>query len=308
MATESKAENVKPTYDSNPFTLAFNSFMRMFNTNTVWAVVFLVFGVLGALGQFVGNIADIASTPSSTYEQREEKAPFDYNYDDDYGYTDGSTSDDVETSLKDDASTLSVVAIILIIIGITIAVIIFGGIIYAIGLFISALFTYVALQSEKGKSVDFSEAWSAVAKRYWRLLGSQLLAGLKIFGWTLLFIVPGIIAAFRYALLPYVVMAAEDGEKGVKTAHDRTKALVKGRLWEVFGISTVAAIVPFVGSMLQLTGNAALYTQLDHYDKKGLEKPKIHWLNYLGAILIALVFAFILFIGTIVVLIALANK
>ncbi|MCA9309147.1 hypothetical protein KC973_02115 [Candidatus Saccharibacteria bacterium] len=304
MAAESKTANVKPTYDSNPFTLAFNSFMRMFNTNTVWAVVFLVFGILGALGQFVGNIADIASTPSSTYEQREQKAPFD----DDYDYIDSSTSNDIRTSPKDDTSTLSVVAIILIIIGVTIAVVIFGGIIYAVGLFVSALFTYVALQSEKGKTVDFSEAWSAVAKRYWRLLGSQLLAGLKIFGWTLLFIVPGIIAAFRYALLPYVVMAAEDSEKGVKTAHDRTKALVKGRLWEVFGISTVAAVVPFVGSMLQLTGNAALYTQLDHYDKKKLEKPKIHWLNYLGAILLALLFVFVLIVGLIIFLVILANK
>lgn len=296
-----------PVYDSNPFTLAFNSFMRMFNTNTTWAVVFLIFAILGALGQFAGNVADLASTTNETRYEQSESVPWDTTTGDKNGnyLLDTKPESGAPTSNDDALSTLAIVSLVLFV---SALVLVFIGAVYAIGTFISGLFVYVAIQSEKGKSVTFSEAWNAVAKRFWRLLGAQLLAGLKILGWTLLFIVPGIIAALRYTLLPFVVMETAADEKGIKNTHDKTKAVVKGRLWEVFGIGTVATIIPFIGSMLQLTGGAALYTQLHHYNEKGLEKPKIHWLNYLGAILLALLFVFIAFIGVVVFLIVLANK
>lgn len=293
------------TYDSNPFTLAFNSFMRMFNTNTVWAVVFLIFGILGALGQFAGNIADIATTTNDTRYEQSESTSWDSTGDRDDNYLLGDKVGEPEASSTDEVSTAAIISLVAVI---SVFVLLFIGIVYAVGTFVSGLFVYVAIQSEKGKTVTFSEAWDAVVKRYWRLLGAQLLAGLKIVGWTLLFIIPGIIAALRYTLLPYVVMATGEDEKGVKNTHDKTKATVKGRLWEVFGIGTVAAIIPFVGSMLQLTGNAALYSQLNYYNENQLEKPKIHWLNYLGMVLIGLMLLLIVFIGLVVLIIALANR
>lgn len=38
-----------------------------------------------------------------------------------------------------------------------------------------------------------------------KALGLRLMTGLLIFLWTLLLIIPGIIAAYRYALAPYLM-------------------------------------------------------------------------------------------------------
>ncbi|MBP9738966.1 hypothetical protein KBD20_04720 [Candidatus Saccharibacteria bacterium] len=287
METEHKNKTTLPVYDSNPFTLAFNSLTKMFNTNVGWAIAILVLGFFSFIGQSISNFSSNSYSPSSPSSSQVQ----------DY------TPETLPTPDVSDTNVAAIIAIVLIVLVVLIVVIVIGT---AVSVFIGGMFSYVALQSEKEKSVSFSEAWEATAKRFWRLLGAQLLAGLKIFGWTLLLIVPGIIAAFRYALLPYVIMGEAAGTKGVINSHDSTKALVKGRLMEVFGVATVAGIVPFVGSLLGITGNAALYTQMKAYSDAGVEKPKIHWLNYLGFILLGALFAFILFIGILVAIIAVA--
>ncbi len=291
METEHKKKTTLPVYDSNPFTLAFNSLTRMFNKNVGWAIAILVLGFFSFIGQSISNLSSNSYTPSSTPSSQVQDYPS-------LGMPNPNPRTDVS-----DTNVAAVIAIALLVLVIVTAIIVVGT---AISVFIGGMFSYVALQSEKEKSVSFSEAWEATAKRFWRLLGAQLLAGLKIFGWTLLLIVPGIIAAFRYALLPYVIMAEGADSKGVIKSHDSTKALVKGRLMEVFGVATVAGIIPFIGSLLGITGNAALYTQMKAYSDAGVEKPKIHWLNYLGLILLGALFAFILLIGILVVIIAVA--
>lgn len=267
-------------YDSNPFTLAFNSFSRFFSTNVGWALAILALALVSFIGQLFSNLLQVASRESLNSTS-----------------TAASTTPIASTTVSQSPNVGLVLLIIVIaLILITVIVIIST----AISVFISGMFSYVAIQSEAGKSVGFSEAWEQTAKRFWRLFKAQLLAGLKIFGWTLLFIIPGIVAGFRYALLPFVIMGDSAKEKGARSSHALTKKLVKGRLMEVFGIATVAGIVPFVGQLLRLTGNAALYGQLSAYDKANLEKPKVHWLNYLGFILIGFVLLLIILIVTII--------
>lgn len=294
-----------PDYDSNPFTLAFNSFTQFFKTNVAWAVAFLVIAFFGAIGQFAGNIIDIAST-SQTNNSGIRSSIDDTNTAN--GYFNKSEEDFFDTFNGTNSGTEHTGAIILIVVGLAILIMLFAGVAIGIGTFVTGMFTYVALQSGQGKTVEFAEAWRVTVKRFWRLLGAQMLAGLKIFAWTLLLIVPGIIAALRYTLLPYVVMSTADEEKGIIATHNTTKLLVKGRLMEVFGLATVAAIVPFVGSLLKLTGNEALYRQLKAYNDSKTEKPKIHWLNYLGLLLIAAGIMLALLIAGFVLLIVLAGN
>lgn len=282
-----------PKYDSNPFTLAFNSFGRLFNTNAGWAIALLVLGIFGFIWQMFGNLLQLAATPESS----------------------SSTTRSVEMADKLPAassaaasSDVNVSAVVLIVIGIVILVSIMVLVFSAIGTFINGMFTYVSIKSEEGQKVSFNEAWQETSKRFIRLYLAQLLAGLKIFGWTLLFIIPGIIAAFRYTLLPYVVMGDSRDSKGARTAHASTKIIVKGRLMEVFGIATVAGLIPLVGDLLRLTGNAALYKQMKTYSDAGAEKPKVHWLNYLGFMLLGFVLLLVLFILAIVALAAVANQ
>jgi uncharacterized membrane protein len=65
-----------------------------------------------------------------------------------------------------------------------------------------------------------------------RALFLRFLMFLKILAWSLLFIVPGIVAAYRYALAPYLL--AENPELTAEEAIEKSKALMlgyKGRLF-----------------------------------------------------------------------------
>lgn len=264
------AHNQDYKYNSNPFTLAFDAMSRMFNSNSGWAIAIIVLGFLGAVWQGISNLLSLIPGDTST--------------------TSSSTTSSTALSSGEAVAVIILVAVI--------AVIVIGVIIVAAALqtYIMGMFAYVALQSEQGKSVTFSEAFHATTKRFWRMFWAQLLADLKIFGWTLLLIVPGIIAALRYALLSFVIMD-DHNTKGVKAAHDRVKAVTKGRLIEVMGLCVAAGIIPIVTGVLQYAGGAAQYRQLAHtYDEK-IERPKVHWLNYL---------AFMLFGGFLLVIVLIA--
>lgn len=244
-----KDASLKREYISNPFVLAYRAAKRLWESNKGWGIFFIVLGVLSS---FQSSYNYPASTPS----ENASAAP-------------GTTVDPV---------------VALVIAGL---VLIFCVLIIVFTIYFTGLFSYVALQSEKGQKVSLGEAVQAVNKKFGILLRASLLAGVKILGWTLLFIIPGIIASLRYTLLGYLIM--DDNEKNtdqsVKATHDRVKQITTGRLWEVFGVS-FTSIVPFVGTLFNVAGAAALYEQLKSYTDKNLEKPQIHWLNYLPAILL----------------------
>lgn len=70
-----------------------------------------------------------------------------------------------------------------------------------------------------------------------------LLQGLFVFLWSLLFFIPGIIAAYRYALMPYLM--AEFPELGALDAMRESKRLMKGNKWRLFCLDW-----SFIGWML----------------------------------------------------------
>ncbi len=166
--------------------------------------------------------------------------------------------------------------------------------------FIGNVFQYVALRNNDGHSVGLNEAFSAVWKRFPRLLLAQFLALLKIIAWSFLLIIPGIIAAYRYSLLAYVILDESETKKGISDSHERTKALIAGRKREAFGVSTVAGLLPIVGPLNQVMGSSRLYRQLQVFHDGKLQKPPVHWLNYLGFILVAF-FGTIALIGLILI-------
>lgn len=277
-----------PVYQSNPFMLCFESFGRFFNKNAAWAVTLLVLGFFAFFIQMGSNLSSTFNSSSTSSTESRERAEQRRN----------------ERVADRPLETTEIIALVVII---SVAVLSFLAFAIAVGTFLQGMFTYVALRSEQGLSVGFGEAISATSQKFWLLLGAQVLAGIKVIGWGLLFIIPGVIAAFRYALLPYVIMSDDAQATRVGESHERTKTLVKGRLLEVFGISTVSGLIPILGDLLGLTGSAALHQQLQVYDKAGLEKPKIHWLNYLGFILFGLVILLVIFVAAIVLIVA-ANK
>jgi uncharacterized membrane protein len=63
-------------------------------------------------------------------------------------------------------------------------------------------------------------------------LCARLLAGLRIALWSLLFVIPGIIASYSYALVPHVL--ADNPYMTATEAINESKRLMKGNRWRLF--------------------------------------------------------------------------
>lgn len=69
-------------------------------------------------------------------------------------------------------------------------------------------------------------------KNFGNAFGLNFMINLFTALWTLLFIIPGIIAAYRYALAPYLMV--ENPDIGVMEAIRQSKELMKGKKWRLF--------------------------------------------------------------------------
>ena len=65
-----------------------------------------------------------------------------------------------------------------------------------------------------------------------KALALRLLIMVKTFLWSLLLVVPGIIAYYRYAMAPYIL--AEEPDIGASEAIERSKELMNGNKWRLF--------------------------------------------------------------------------
>lgn len=89
---------------------------------------------------------------------------------------------------------------------------------------------------------------------FFKAVGLQLFMGFFILLWSLLLIVPGIIAAYRYAMAPYIL--AEHPEMSIREAVNMSKQMMaghKGRLfcleWSFFGWMLLTAFTLGIGSL-----------------------------------------------------------
>ena len=76
--------------------------------------------------------------------------------------------------------------------------------------------------------------------KYWKVaVLSRFLIGLYTFLWSLLFIIPGIVAAYSYAMTPFIL--AENPELSASEAMRRSKEMMDGNKWRLFclGVSFV---------------------------------------------------------------------
>lgn len=131
-----------------------------------------------------------------------------------------------------------------------------------------AAFRMNALQ-DKGNVGDLGRGFDVSYKRN---VGTLFMMVLYTFLWSLLLVVPGIIKAYEYSMIPYLL--ADHPEMTRKEAFAASKAMMKGNKWKAFvldlsfilwsmlgaltlGIVTVFYVEPY----RQLTG-AALYEKL----------------------------------------------
>ena len=104
------------------------------------------------------------------------------------------------------------------------ALYIIGG---AVELGHNAYYLELCTNREPGFDVLFSRF-----KIFLKAFGLRLFMSLFTLLWTLLFVIPGIIAAYRYAMAPYIM--AQDPNVGIREAVDRSKAMMVGNKWRLF--------------------------------------------------------------------------
>ncbi len=90
---------------------------------------------------------------------------------------------------------------------------------------------YFNINLVKGSDFRFENIFARVGKLF-KIFGLFFMIGLFTFLWTLLFIIPGIIASFRYVMAPYIM--AENPEIGIMEAISQSKEMMKGYKWKYF--------------------------------------------------------------------------
>ncbi len=81
------------------------------------------------------------------------------------------------------------------------------------------------------RNVRFSDLFSKFGM-FWKAFLMQLLMGLFIFLWSLLLIIPGIVAAYSYAMTPYILL--ENPDLPVLEAISRSKQMMQGNKGRLF--------------------------------------------------------------------------
>jgi hypothetical protein len=124
-----------------------------------------------------------------------------------------------------------------------------GGAIAALGSLVGyfwlagALTEAVADIRDGRADLSLQETFGRVWPRVWTLLGAGLLAGLGIALGLVLLIVPGLLLLTWWAVIsPTIVLE----NKGVMESFGRSRELVRGYGWPVFGVVILAVLISFL--------------------------------------------------------------
>lgn len=80
---------------------------------------------------------------------------------------------------------------------------------------------------------EFKELFAAFNKEdYMNVVLVQMIKSLKIYGWSMLFLIPGIVKSYEYAAIPYIL--AENPQTSLNDAFAQSKAMMNGNKFRLF--------------------------------------------------------------------------
>lgn len=82
-----------------------------------------------------------------------------------------------------------------------------------------------------GQKAEIRDEFSCFSN-FGKALGLRIVTGVFVGLWSLLFVIPGIIAAYRYSMAFYIM--AENPNIGVMEAIEQSKAMMAGHKWRLF--------------------------------------------------------------------------
>ncbi|MFL0165859.1 DUF975 family protein [Candidatus Clostridium helianthi] len=127
-----------------------------------------------------------------------------------------------------------------------------------------ALFTFgyfsIILNIVRGENVNFSDIFTGT-KKFTKALGMTLAVNILTLLWSLLLIIPGIIAAVKYSMTYYIW--ADNPNISIQEAIDRSIKMTDGHISEIFWL-----YISFIGwSLLVIAPAAAIkYWHPEYFD------------------------------------------
>lgn len=139
-----------------------------------------------------------------------------------------------------------------------IAVLISSLIVAIFAFFLNLCYLHISL--EKNSDVSFQEISYRSKKTFWRYLGFSIVFGVVLSLLYLLLIIPGIIFTVYWIFAALIFI---QDRVGIFESMRRSKELVRGRWWKVFGygilmiivvmvVSIVLNLIPFIGFFLSV--------------------------------------------------------
>ncbi|MDB5165484.1 MAG: hypothetical protein JWM00_374 [Candidatus Saccharibacteria bacterium] len=271
------AKQQKPNYQNNPFFVATDGLTLLFKKAMPVAILAIVLACLSLFGNMAQTAVDISTGANSPSDERmmDDKA------------SEQTVNNFFESISREEVAVFVGVGLIVLLVLIFVSTLIAG------------VFDYTAAQLAKGKTVTLQEALKGVLRRFFGYLWLNILIGIKVFLWSLLLIVPGIIMAVRYSL-----SGAAFFEKGLgaNAATKHSSRLVKGAWLTTFSSFALFNIVTLgmLQAILQPGTVAVLYRQLNAFDAAKAKKPAAHVLSWLTLLIPLGLLVLLLLVGGLV--------
>ncbi|MBQ8927850.1 MAG: DUF975 family protein [Oscillospiraceae bacterium] len=200
-------------------------------------VAFAVCLVAGLLG---GSSRGGFSMPNTTSSYRDSSSSYSSSYDDDFSFFDDDDDYDYDDDYGDhgdDSFSAGDAAFLVGIIGISLVIFV---VVYAIAM---AIAIFLGNPVQVGKNRFFCLARNGDVKfdhlfdqfksgRYLPTVKTMFFKTLYEFLWGLLFVIPGIIKSYEYALIPYLL--AENPYLPKERAFEISKQTMDGEKWNLF--------------------------------------------------------------------------
>jgi len=130
---------------------------------------------------------------------------------------------------------------------------------------------YIALQR---KNLSFKQSIKGGLHYFWKYIGLSLLLFICLIPLFLLLIIPGLIFSIYWSFSPYILM---NENTGIWESMKKSKSIVKGKWWKVFGYVLLLGIIVGVISLIFSTPKNIL-DNLSNFPK-GIEYSVIYFIT-----------------------------
>lgn len=150
----------------------------------------------------------------------------------------------------------------------------------------------VGVQSYSLRTIRHQEAGIGYLFFYFRyffkLLGLTIVVSVRTLLWTMLFVVPGIIATFRYSQAYFIFI--DDPSKSISQCIDESSQIMNGHKWDYFVLQLSFILWGFLGAVTcglasiyvfpyRMLTNAVFYDNLKYIAEAPYEQPQAPQMN-----------------------------